>query len=330
MKYTQKYIAIILIVVFAGGIFYAEQNGYWQTETSKTPEKMIVEGQEVYNPEDIRGSYSFEDVSNAFDVPIDVLIDAFQLPEGTDGSVFKNKDLEELYGELAGDNGELGNGSVKIFVAFYKNIPMELEEGNLILEKGAEILRNLGTLTEEQMEYLDRNTMSSDKSELGITDSMGEVEPIEEVEPVKEINEDEDHEEFKINGNVTFKEIEDVGINMEEVEEILGMPVDNKALTVKDFCSANELSFSEIKTKLTEIYENLEIEPQVEETSSEIKNTPVEIDETSIEPPLVQSIYSDGKYTGTGTGYRSGLEVEVEIKNGEIYNIEVVKEREDE
>jgi uncharacterized protein with FMN-binding domain len=225
MKYTQKYIAIILVVVFVGGIFYAKQNGYWQTETSKTPEKMIVEGQEVYNPEDIRGSYSFEDVSKAFDVPVDVLIDAFQLPEGTDGSVFKNKDLEELYGELAGDNGELGNGSVKIFVAFYKNIPMELEEGNLILERGAEILKSLGTLTDEQMEYLDRNTISLDKNELGIV-------------------------------------------------------------------------------------------PPVEETSSETQ--------------LAQSIYNDGKYTGIGTGYRSGLEVEVEIKNGEIYNIEVIKEREDE
>ncbi len=43
---------------------------------------------------------------------------------------------------------------------------------------------------------------------------------------------------------------------------------------------------------------------------------------------IKKGIYSDGVYTGTGRGFRPGLQVEVEIKNGIIENIKVVKHRE--
>ena len=342
-KYTQKYMALILAIIFIGGILYAKQYGYWQTESSKTPEKIVVEGEEVYNPEDIRGSYSFEDVSKAFDIPIDVLIDAFELPEGTDGTIFKNKNLEELYGEISGDDGEIGNGSMKVFVAFYKNIPMELEDGDLLLETGSEILRNLGTLTDEQLDYIDRNTLSSEK--MNLEEQLEEIDhelEISDDEAVEEEKIEDDHEEFKINGNVTFVDLENVGFDMNQVEEVLGMTVDNKVVTVRDFCSINGISFSTIKAELTEIYEEILKEemlynsndsrlPATQDTQKVSQALSVQDNiEVSANPIKSESIYNDGKYVGTGTGYRSGLEVEVEIKNGEICNMLVLKEREDE
>jgi len=53
-------LAFVILVVFFGGIGASGALNYWQTESSKIPEKFLTgEVAGEYNPADIRGSYTF-------------------------------------------------------------------------------------------------------------------------------------------------------------------------------------------------------------------------------------------------------------------------------
>jgi len=119
-----------------GGIFSAAWLGLWQTESDKTPIR-YKEGEAVgeYNPADIRGSYSFGEISELFDVPLDMLARAFRIPDDVESSEFKNKDLETLYEGLS-EYGEIGTASVRLFVAYYKGLPYSPDEDTYLLKPG--------------------------------------------------------------------------------------------------------------------------------------------------------------------------------------------------
>ena len=118
-----------LVILLFGGIMISSVFGWWQTESNKVPAK-IKEGEAAgeYNPEDIRGSYGFIDISEHFEIPLETLADAFMLPNDVDPSLFKNKDLEVLYEEIIEEDKEIGNASVQLFVALYKGLPFGYDE----------------------------------------------------------------------------------------------------------------------------------------------------------------------------------------------------------
>ena len=103
------------------GILLSSAMDLWITESTKIPDKIIMEGaEEAYDPEDIKGSYTFGDVSELFDIPLEDMAAAFDLPKETDAAAFKSKDLETIY---ADQELEVGTGSVRLFVSFYKGLP---------------------------------------------------------------------------------------------------------------------------------------------------------------------------------------------------------------
>ena len=181
-----------------------------------------------YNPADIRGSYTFADVARLFDVDAQVLLAAFELPADTDPALFQNKNLEERY---AGLNVEIGNESVQVFVALYKQLPLDL--GDAVLPRSAaEMLEARPDLTAEQRDWLRSHTAV-----------IGQPNPT----PQPEIS----HEPAaQVNGKTTFQNLLDAGLSRQQIETVLGqaMPATNQ--TVKDFCLAHDLSFSDIKGAL--------------------------------------------------------------------------------
>ncbi|MFA9424532.1 MAG: hypothetical protein ACERLG_13210 [Sedimentibacter sp.] len=161
MKINSKTLGVLLIVILFGGIVASSYMNMWITESTKTPDR-IEEGVSTgeYDPEDIKGSFSFGEVSELFDIPIEDLAIAFGLPEGTDVANFKNKELETIY---EGQEFEIGNGSVKFFVALYKGLPYELNEDTYLLVNAVEILKEKSNLTNNQIEYLDSHTIDLEK-----------------------------------------------------------------------------------------------------------------------------------------------------------------------
>ncbi len=248
MKIKSTSLGLIIFVLIFGGIFATSALNLWSTESSKIPIK-FSDGDHTgeYNPEDIRGSYSFGDISSLFNIPIDDLKEAFMLPEGTDALAFQNKNLEAMYEQLKDNGKEIGNGSVKLFVALYKNLPIELDDDTYLPEPATQIIKdNNPLLTNEQFSFLDTHTISIDE----INESLKGIEGTQSTE-------ENESEEMKIKGKTTFKDTLDWGISKEIIEETIDGEMPNPVMTIRDYCTQNGLSFSTIKATLQEVLDNL-------------------------------------------------------------------------
>ena len=107
MKIRSKMMGPLVLIFFIVGIGGTMIANYWNSEKIKIPVK-FKEGEfkGEYDPADIRGSYSFEDVNKTFKVPISDIAKAFGFGDAETQSQLKAKDIERVFGEL--DQGELG------------------------------------------------------------------------------------------------------------------------------------------------------------------------------------------------------------------------------
>lgn len=243
MKINIKNMGIIIIVVIFTGIWATIAAGVWTTESDKIPATYKDgEFEGLYNPEDIRGSYTFKEVSDLFEIELDVLYKAFGL-EDLDNEELKSKDLEGLYAEA---ENEIGNGSVQAFVALYKDLPIVLEDTYLPEQAVEIIMENNKNLTEEQLLYLKQHTVI-------LPEISGEIINEEDKEQAEEVKDETTEEENLVKGATTFKQVLDAGITKQQIEEILGMEMPSANMAIKDFCLEEGLSFSEVKTKLNEL-----------------------------------------------------------------------------
>jgi len=167
--------AIIAIVIF-GGIMGATALGLWNTESVRNPAKLQISesignvagenvgtGTGTYDPADIRGNHRFGEISEMFAIPLETLSRAFALPATVDPATFQNQDFESIYPEFDGEQ-EIGNGSMKWFVALYTGLPFELEddeEDTYLLRPAVDILKSSADLSAEQIAYLDAYTIGA-------------------------------------------------------------------------------------------------------------------------------------------------------------------------
>ena len=80
MKLNSWALGIIVVVLIFGGIGLTMAFNLWQTEGSRNPARYNTgEYAGEANPADIRGSYSFQDINDTWDVPVGTLAGAFGL-----------------------------------------------------------------------------------------------------------------------------------------------------------------------------------------------------------------------------------------------------------
>lgn len=152
MTLTSRSLAVIVFVVMFGGISLSSALGWWQTESSKEP-ATFTEGEFAgqANPADIRGSYTFGDIANSFDVTPITLARAFQITT-EDSNSFAVKDLESLY---LTSGVEIGTDSVRLFVAYYVSLPFDTSGQDIYLPRPAvELLIETERLTDNQLAYI--------------------------------------------------------------------------------------------------------------------------------------------------------------------------------
>ncbi len=140
MTLQSKPLALIVMITFIAGIGISMAFNVWITETTKLPATYTdgdFAGQS--NPADIRGSYALSDIASAFPVTVEVLAQAFGVPQDGSAQEFMVKELEELYGEREGL--EIGTDSVRYFVALYCGLPFVPKEGTGLLPQALEILK---------------------------------------------------------------------------------------------------------------------------------------------------------------------------------------------
>ncbi|GAB4543285.1 MAG: hypothetical protein Fur002_15000 [Anaerolineales bacterium] len=245
MNLTSKPLAFLLFLVLFGGIALSSALGWWQTESTKVP-VTFSEGEFAgqANPADIRGSYTFGDIANAFDVTPEILAQAFQV-QTDNPAAFAVKNLETMYLE---SGYEIGTSSVRLFVAYYLGLPFETAGLEIYLpQSAAEILLAQSRLNAEQSAYVESHTVDVAPA----TNPDGEVLPAPEVEPAPQA-ESTPTPSALIKGKTTFGELLGWGVPQENIETILGAPLPNPATTLKDYASANGLDFETMKAQLQE------------------------------------------------------------------------------
>lgn len=225
MRITPRWMAVFVVFVLFGGILLSIALGEWTTKTTKEPLK-FTEGEFAgeYNPADIRGSYTFGDVSGLFDIPLEDLAVAFRVSE-PDVSSVSLKTLEEKFVDLGVD---LGTNSVRLFVALYTGLPFDLSgEDIFLLPEASELLKQKASLSPEQLVYLDSHT-------------------------VNEATDDPEHtpEANKVGGKTTFQHLLDWGVKQEDIEKLIGQPLPSANLLIKDWATSQGLSFSTVKDQL--------------------------------------------------------------------------------
>ncbi len=241
MKLTSKPLALAILVILFGGIMVTTAMNWWKTESSKQP-AVFTDGELAgeYNPADIRGSYTFGEVSDLFEIPLADLAIAFQIPAGTDAAAFSLKTLETIY---AGLPQEIGTSSVRLFAAWYKGLPYDITEDTYLLPEAVEILKRQGALTADQESYLASHTISTTllapAQPAGAATSEPAAEPAGTDMPVSDQT---------VKGSTTFQDLLDWGVTQPLIESILGESMPAPETVIKDFYSAKGLEFSAAKT----------------------------------------------------------------------------------
>jgi hypothetical protein len=159
MKIKSYVLSLIIIVILFGGIAVTKAFGLWKTESTKVP-ATIKSGEATgeYNPSDIRGSYTFKDISLSFNIPVEILGEAFVV-KSSDFNSFKVKELETIYGSLKDAGTEIGTSSIRMFVAYYLNLPYESTEESYLPKAAVDILKSKLKLSDEKLKYLDSHSV---------------------------------------------------------------------------------------------------------------------------------------------------------------------------
>ncbi len=240
MTITSKSLTVIIFVTIFGGIAFASAMGWWATESSKIP-VTFTEGEYAgqSNPADIRGSYTFGDISNSFAVNPAVLAQAFGVPTG-DPAAFAVKDLEALY---ASTGFEIGTTSIRLFVAYYTGLPFDTTGQEIYLPGSAtEILLAQNNLTPDQIAYLETHTVDAGTAGPVIAETPAAPSPSNESAASST--------EYTVKGKTTFGELLQWGMSKETIETLLGASLPDPAMTLKDYASASGLNFETLKPAL--------------------------------------------------------------------------------
>jgi len=232
MILKSKLLSILIPIILFSGIGLFILTNLWNTG-DKIPTRFEDNQLNSYDPQSISGSYSFADVAKFYEIPIEVLYEAFSIPDTFDPIDFKAKNLGSIYEAL---DVEIGTESVQTFVALYNNTNYEYSDAYLPKAAIEIILEHNVSLSDEQKSYLNTHSVN-----VVLLDTNSIT-----------LNEEDEEEStvFSIKGPTTIQEVLDAGLTKVEFEAIVGTSVIFTNETVKDFCIKNGLSFSEVKINL--------------------------------------------------------------------------------
>ena len=165
MKLKTNTTLLLSFLIVAVGIAVTVITGLWQTKSDQIPrvlepEKLATVAADtvdteavVYDPADIRGSYTFGRVSSLYGIPQAAIAEAFGIPEA-DVEAFQVKSLETLYDEEL----EIGTASVRLFTACYLGLPYTPSEESYLPKSAVDILVANGNMTAEQAAFVAAHT----------------------------------------------------------------------------------------------------------------------------------------------------------------------------
>jgi hypothetical protein len=237
MKLSSTAIAVVVVVAFAGGVLGAQVAGVWQTEGSKTPARLATGAfAGEYDPADIRGSYSFGDIGEAFEVPVSALAAAYGVGNTDNPEAILVKTLEEAFEGLH-EELEIGTDSVRLFVAKYLDRPITVADSTGIPETAIPILEERGTVDPE---LLSRVVVLPTEA----TDAVAAA------PDAARAPEEEEREERTIRGMTTFAELLGWGVAEEDLEAVFSGSIGPPSAALRDYAKEVGVEFSVVKDRI--------------------------------------------------------------------------------
>ena len=239
MNIRSKHIGLIILATFIIGIGGTIGLNLWRTTSAKIPAKFTSgEHEGEYNPADIRGSYTFSQVSELFEIPLEEIGKAFGLGVADNMADFKCGSLKEIYGAVEGtiEGGEIGTDSVKLFVSLYTGLSHTPEETTLIPAPAMSVLKE--KLSEEELKVIENRVV-----------------PLPGLKPlsIENLEDDLAEADTTVKGNTAFQDLLDWGLAKKEIEAALGTSMGKPAENIRDYCVEREVEFSQVKNVLQEI-----------------------------------------------------------------------------
>jgi len=156
MKIKSITAAVVTIVIILGGVFITKLTGNWVTEGKKIPRKISAGANAgLFDPADIRGSYSFQNISDSFPISPEELALAFALDTSKkDAGQYLAKDLEAIYGGVMEVGGEVGTDSIRWFVALFMDYPYTPNDNTLLPSPALALLKSMGVIDDTEFQTL--------------------------------------------------------------------------------------------------------------------------------------------------------------------------------
>lgn len=242
MKMKSGMMVVTLLLVMFGGIFLADRLGLWATQNDQissgggggsSQETLLVS-----DPSEIRGSTTFDSLLESFPIDQSVLYAAFMIPESLDPALLRSGDLESLFEETP---IEIGNESMKIFIALYLGLDIELEATGFPQSAVDLIIQEQPQLDEAVRSYLEENTVAAkplENPEIEVEDHEAE-----------EAEEDDEHL-IQISGSTLFEDLLDMGLTVEALEDLFGEAYPGDQVRVKDYIEGLGLEYSTLKKSI--------------------------------------------------------------------------------
>jgi hypothetical protein len=269
MRLRSYHVAVLVLVLIFGTIAGTSLAGVWVTESTKTP-RLIAEGEfaGISDPADIRGSYTFADIENAFGIPASLLAAAFGM-DGQPGEI-SAKDLEEIWGEIEGM--EVGTDSLRLFVALYLGVPYLPEETTALPRAAYQILQRQSgaspdpdlpavaeTTREALAAYSDRVVALEPEATAPTGTGAGAAgSQAAGIEPEEPEEHETSTEEGVIRGATTFADLLSWGLTREQIEGVIGTEMPNRATKVRDFAAETGASFGSYRETFQGLLDALE------------------------------------------------------------------------
>jgi len=259
-------LAILIPVVIFGSVALTSALGLWKTTNDKVP-AVFTSGEFTgqYNPADIRGSYTFDDIFNAFEIPLADLGQAFGVEDPADYAGFQVKELESIYADLAANGREIGTNSVRYFVALYKGLPFDAPENIYLPKPAVEILKAKAPLTDAQKQALDAIAVDlTAKTTPGASQMPDETTPTDtdgasgagsgspDETPTGTPTEESAN---TIKGSTTFGELLSWGVSQEAIEQVIQDTMPAQDTLIKDYATSKDIAFSDLKEALQDLVE---------------------------------------------------------------------------
>ncbi|OHD81871.1 MAG: hypothetical protein A3J97_05010 [Spirochaetes bacterium RIFOXYC1_FULL_54_7] len=258
-------LAVITAASILGGIMMAKAVGYYETTASKEPVKFKTgELAGLPNPADIRGSYTWQDLENAFGVPAVEAAAAFSAPDHALDPATRVSMLEEVYAGKVPEGLEIGTGAVRIFVSLYTSLPMEFEEGSVLPDAalallasrpGADIvaLAKLAIPGSSGVPMQAENAAAQAQHQSAATPAATPIPPAGTGSGTGSSDGSSTgtaSTDRVIVGKTTFGDLYDWGLSEAQVASVLGYQPGPGTQTIRDSATANGQEFSEFRTKL--------------------------------------------------------------------------------